>query len=268
MTDSDRRLSGLHVLIARVGNGEDSFGREMEQAGARVTVSSVVSVCPPSDPEALDACLERIDSFDWLVLTSRNTVDVIRRRIRVLRLEGKRPGRIAVVGRATGAALDPLGWMADLIPEREDAVALAQALKTAEVETDGVSVLLPQSEAADPYLATSLSDAGFTVTAVVAYTLAVNERVARDAATALARGVDCVVFASPSAARAVAAAAFGPTGETMAAPALISTSPGVTLGHRTEVECRRLGFRTIRVARSPSSADVGDAVWVATRPRP
>jgi uroporphyrinogen III methyltransferase/synthase len=129
-----------------------------------------IDIAPPEDTAPLDEALRAaVDGrFDWLILTSPNTVLSLARRVDALRLDkkGLRQARLAVVGPATAeSARALLGLEPDVLPEEFTAGSLVGALSIA----PGASVLLPQSNLARRTLADGLADAGLSVTNVSAY---------------------------------------------------------------------------------------------------
>ena len=99
------------------------------ESGARFPISyPCIAIAPPDDPAELDAALDDLlaGKFDWLVLTSANTV-------RSLATRGSatagphRTWRTAVVGPATrDAALRELGLASEVMPETYQASDLAE----------------------------------------------------------------------------------------------------------------------------------------------
>ena len=54
--------------------------RALEALGATVLALPTVSFAPPESPAELDAALERIADFDWILFTSQNAVRFFCRR--------------------------------------------------------------------------------------------------------------------------------------------------------------------------------------------
>ena len=85
---------------------------------------------PISDPGPLDAAIDRLASYDWLVFTSANGVRFFLERLtargRDLRALGHL--KLAAIGPATAEALAAFHLNADLVPETFRSEALAAAL--------------------------------------------------------------------------------------------------------------------------------------------
>ena len=71
-----------------------------------------VVAAPRIRVEAIEGPAIEADRYDWILITSRNAVEPLLRR-----LQG-RPGRVAAIGPGTAEALRALGIEPDLVAER------------------------------------------------------------------------------------------------------------------------------------------------------
>jgi uroporphyrinogen-III synthase len=239
MKQSD--VAHARIVLACVDGTGDRYAIALRRSGATVSMHRVLTAAPPIDLQPFDAALRSLASFDWLVLTSANSVRSIAGRAVQLGLDAarERPRHIAVVGRATSKSLDALAWNADLMPERPDSDSLLAAMVLQAGPVSGQTLLLPQSALAGSKLAISLRRAGFQVTLVTAYRLQAQEDEGRAAARELAvSSTDVVFLTSPSVVRAVCQHLANRAG----------LPPAVCLGMPTAEECRRQGFTRIVVA--------------------
>jgi len=128
-----------------------------------------IAIQPPSDSSELDDALRNLSTaqFDWLVLTSANTVRTISERISVLGIDlAEADFRIAVVGESTAKVVQKqLGLSVDLLPEQYVAEALAKVI----LEHGAGKILLPESAIARLTLSQMLKEAGADVQTVTAY---------------------------------------------------------------------------------------------------
>jgi uroporphyrinogen-III synthase len=128
-----------------------------------------IAIAPPEDSALLDAALCDLVAgrFDWLILTSANTVMAVAQRLKALELTLTGAAfRAAAVGPTTAeAAQAQLGLELFDLPPQYIAESLAQHLP---VES-GTQVLLPESAIARPTLADRLADRGAVVIVVDAY---------------------------------------------------------------------------------------------------
>ncbi|RME50666.1 MAG: uroporphyrinogen-III synthase [Caldilineae bacterium] len=166
------RLRGLGVVNTRAAHQAAALTRLLEAEGARVYHYPTIAIAPPEDASELDQALQETlaGAYDWLVLTSGNTVRVLAQRLeeqgRDRRALGSADVKVAAVGSSTAtAAQRQLGLDVDVLPEEFVAESLADALHM----EPGDRVFLPQSALARPVLAHALRGAGAQVTAVTAY---------------------------------------------------------------------------------------------------
>ena len=102
----------------------------LETLGAEVLLAPTIEVRPISDPAPLDAAIDRLASYDWLVFTSANGVRFFLERLtgrgRDLRALGHL--KLAAIGPMTALALARFHLTADLVPETYRSEALAAEL--------------------------------------------------------------------------------------------------------------------------------------------
>lgn len=195
-------LIGKHIVITRAWHQAGEFSRKLEAHKAVPLHYPCVEILPPGDTSALDLHIRGLyaGNFDWLVLTSQNTVLALSTRMKALRIECPLPSRLrfAAIGSQTaGAAHDFLGIEAHTVPQVFNAESLGQLL----AHCKGQRMLLPQADIARPELQDQLVKVGALVTAVVAYRTQKGSG-GIPLVEYLRRGqVDVITFASPSAVR-------------------------------------------------------------------
>ena len=171
-SQSPNSLSGKRIVVTRAAGQADDLDELLRSRGVEPLPYPCIAIAPPEDTILLDAALHSLASgtFDWLVLTSRNTVAVLVARLADLGLNAQatRPVCVAAVGEVTAAAAErDLGVKVDLMPAEFVAESLVAALRAR--LHPGDRVLLCQADIARPLLAEELGAAGVQVTAVVAY---------------------------------------------------------------------------------------------------
>lgn len=235
-------LTGRTLLLPRT-DAADRLADAAEELGARTVTADLIRHETVTPPDELDAALRAAGSVDWVALTSATTVAAIAERAAALGttvaalLAGP---RVAVVGRATGAALAAHGVEADLVPsERSSAVDLLAVWPAG-----SGTVLVPRSEIAAPTLVAGLRERGWHVRDVVAYRT-VPATVPDPAVAELldGGGVDVVVLTSGSTASAFAAL-YG-----TAAPVRVCV-----IGESTADAARRAGLAVHAVADHQTTA--------------
>ncbi len=234
-------LEGRRIAVTRPRAQGTQLAEALERLGAEVVVVPLVAIEPMDDPRDLDAALEALAGYDWIVFTSANGVDAVRRRLAdpgVLR-----NARIAAVGPGTAAALRSLEAEPAFVPERHAGEEIAQGLEP----LDGVKVLLPQADIADPRVADELRSKGAVVDAIAAYRTVPVEPSPAD--TSALRSADAVILASGSAARSLAAV------NGLRDPTLL-----VCIGPKTAEAAREIGLPVGLVADEASAEGIIQAL--------
>lgn len=117
-------LLDRRILVTRTRQQASELAARLESLGASVILIPTIEIVPPESYAALDAALDSLESYNWLLFTSANAVEAFHRRWDRTSV----PPRIAVIGPATARAVEALGLKADLVPERYVAESLASEL--------------------------------------------------------------------------------------------------------------------------------------------
>ena len=189
-------LAGKRIVITRAPHQVSEFEHLLAEKGAVSLLYPCVDIAPPQDSAAFDSALRDAakGAFDWLVLTSTNTVQAIANRLTTLGIN--LPAlKVAAVGPATAAAIQHLLEMeVSVIPATYSAEGLANILQL----TPGTHILLPQSALADDILTQMLRLAGANVVTVEAYQTVIGNGGVDLPRLLKSRLVDAVTFTSPS----------------------------------------------------------------------
>jgi uroporphyrinogen-III synthase len=232
------RLSGKRVVNTRDAHQAAELDRLLEERGAVPLPYPCIAIGPPLDRRPLVDALTALAAgrFDWLVLTSANTVAALERHAAGGSVPIGPGIAVAAIGPATAAAARRLGLEVAVVPNDHHGLALAATLPV----RAGARVLLPASEIARPELATALAARGAEVTTVSAYRTVVGEG-GVDLPRLLADGeVDAVTFASSSAVDGLVARLSREGG----APSTLREVPLVCIGERTRQTALERGFDT------------------------
>ena len=84
MHAADKPLVGERVLVTRAKDQAGSLAEELEALGATVIEIPFIEIRPPASYAALDATLNNIENYDWLILTSANGVEALFVRMAIL----------------------------------------------------------------------------------------------------------------------------------------------------------------------------------------
>ncbi len=194
----DRPLFGRSIVVARPREEAEASAVALEAMGAEVLVAPTVEILPPDDFGPLDAAIDRIGAFDWLVFTSSNGVrgflDRLLGRGRDLRALGG--VRLAAIGPGTAGALARYHLRADLIPASFRSEALAEALKEAAA---GKRILLARADRGRTVLQDELGATAAEVHQVAVYRNADAQALPPGVRERLERGaVDWIALTSPA----------------------------------------------------------------------
>ena len=250
-------LAGLRVLVTRSGRGASRLSAALAEVGAEPVEVPALRF-EFADSAALDAAIVASAAADWLLLTSRTTVDALAARYEEC---GKPPlARVAAVGPATAMhAEERLGCPVDLVPETAVAEALADELIARGV--DGRQVVFPRAEEAREVLVERLRDAGASVDVRTVYRSTANSEAAGGLRKALRSHIDMATVASSRTAEFLFEIA-----DPEATQTLLQT-PFASIGPITTRTLRRLGVEVVAEADPPGLAELVGAIieWAARR---
>jgi uroporphyrinogen-III synthase len=155
------------IVVTRAPHQAATLAEMLRDKGAVPLLYPCIDIAPPPDCNPLDAALRNLDSYEWVLFTSANTVLAVRRRLDALQVvpDWSRI-KAGAVGPATAEAAETyLGMDIDTIPDEYTGEALGNQLGVQE----DARVFVPQSEIATPDLVDALKEAGAHVNAVTAY---------------------------------------------------------------------------------------------------
>ena len=188
-------LMGKRVVVTRAEHQAQELAQLLRAKDAEPVLYPCISIAPPDNPEALDKALQDAfhGEFDWLVLTSANTVRVLSQRVEQLEINLDNIKAAAIGPRTAIAAEKQLQVNVEVIADSYVAEGLVEALP----KVAGNSVFLPQASAARPVLAEGLTLAGAMVTALEAYKIEIGQGGAAVPKMLADGHIDAVIFSSP-----------------------------------------------------------------------
>jgi uroporphyrinogen III methyltransferase / synthase len=193
-------LAGKRIVITRAARQSAELLEKFEKLGALPTLLPLVSFAAPEDFAPMDAALDQLEHFDWIIFTSENAVRAVVKRASVrgnLRNVAGRRSRAAAVGPTTAAAAQRAGFLVDYQAKTHSGVALAHELGK---RVQSQSILLPRSDRANPDLPKLLRDYGAEVTEVIAYRTVTPVNLDRDKIAGIVNGEsEALLFFSPTA---------------------------------------------------------------------
>ncbi len=223
-------LSGRTILVTRPAGQGRSLACRLEAVGATPVLLPTIRIADPRDRGPLLEAAYRVETYDWIVLTSVNGV---RRLLAALAERGLGGAalagrRVAAIGPATAAALHAAGATGVTVPRAYRAEALVEAILAAEAPAgvdrpgdadpaprgpgpsgvsagalEGRRILVPRAAEARAVLIERLRAAGARVDVVAAYETRIEHAAAARLERLLSeRALDWVTFTSSSTVRA------------------------------------------------------------------
>jgi hydroxymethylbilane synthase len=223
-------LHGRRVVITRAREAGVSFAAGLRALGAEVTEFPTIETVAPDSYAAIDAALERVASFDWVIFTSTTGVECLleRMRTRGVNLRVLSGAKLSAIGPATAARLAAHALAVAAIPEEYRAEAIVEAIGAERIRD--ARILIPRAQVAREVLPEMLVAAGAREVVVAPVYKTVKPEhppIDRVREMAAAGAIDLVAFTSSSTvtnfcemvgagvARGLKAAAIGPiTAET------------------------------------------------------
>jgi uroporphyrinogen-III synthase len=223
----NRPLKGIRILVGRARHQAGTLSAELRKRGARVIEIPFIEIRQPRSFRPLDAALKRLDTYDWLILTSVNGVEAMWARIEELarssRRNSSRQSRegheftraakgkaastaeghicVAAIGPATKKAIEQRGLRVDVMPKEYVAESVVRSLKR---KVKGKRVLLVRAKVARDLIPRELRKAGAHVDVVEAYETVAPQGSRRSLRAALRnprQRPDVVTFTSSSTVR-------------------------------------------------------------------
>jgi uroporphyrinogen-III synthase/uroporphyrinogen III methyltransferase/synthase len=199
-------LTGKRVLVTRSVRQATKLSEGLRALGATPVEVPVLEIVPPDSYAPLDDALSHLERFDWLILTSANTLHAISARCARLGINpaGAEELKVASVGKATAEAARDCGFCVAVVPEAQVAEGLVAALGES---VRGKRVLLPRAAVARDLIPDALRELGATVSVVDAYRNVLPADAPELLRLAAKQGIDAATFTSSSSATNLAEAA-------------------------------------------------------------
>jgi uroporphyrinogen III methyltransferase/synthase len=166
----DRRpLFGRTIVVTRAREQASQLRMLLEIAGARVIEAPAIRI-EPLDQAPLRSALEQLATYEWLVVTSRNAVELLWASIRDLGLDARAfaSTKLCAVGPATADALLAHGLAVDVIPDRYVAEGVIEKLRERD-DVRGSRVLFARAAGARELLPTAMLEMGAIVDEIEIY---------------------------------------------------------------------------------------------------
>lgn len=188
-------LSGKKVLVPRGEKEAKPFSQLLVKQGGIPVEIPLIAFRPKVMGEALQECLNCLQRYDWIIFTSKVTVETLFSFIGIKALSPTT--KIAVIGKKTEKAILDLGLKVAFSPTRFVAESFVEEfLPYAE---KGMKVFIPKGNLARDYIAESLKNYGVQVDEAIVYETFMPEENKKRLANMMAKNeLDILMFTSPS----------------------------------------------------------------------
>lgn len=195
-------LSGKSVLITASDTMIGDISNRVTELGGEPIDFGLIHTTPIHDSE-LDRALQTIDQFTWIVLTSRNGVEVLFDHLKSLKMDVRKLSHIkfAVIGKGTAEALADHGIYSECLPTMYSSKDLGEALVPMLEKED--KVLLLRAKEASKELTDKLDAHQVDYQALATYKTTVDTRKAEEL-NRIVDFADYITFCSSSAVKAFA----------------------------------------------------------------
>ncbi|MBN1374531.1 MAG: uroporphyrinogen-III C-methyltransferase [Dehalococcoidia bacterium] len=192
-------LFGKRVLITRAGLQSASFEAQLLERGAMPVKFPMIKIKPIIKNSKLDTAIEHLSSYDWVIFTSVNGVDIFFQRLKKCGLDARAFSgvKIGAIGPATGKLLESYGILPDYIPRVYTGKGVVNGIKSQYMQ--GKRVLLPRADIADDEITRGLIKLNATVDDIPVYrTVRPEYDVNQFKKMVLCKKIDIITFTSSS----------------------------------------------------------------------
>jgi uroporphyrinogen-III synthase len=161
-------LAGCRVLVSRAKKQAGVLSSALRDLGCEVIEIPFIEIRKPKSYQPLDTALQKLATYDWLILTSVNGVEALFERIGKKKLDASALAKlkIAAIGPATKKSIEGHGLSVTVTPKEYVAESVVSALRR---RVKGQRVLLVRAKVARDVIPRDLRKAGAEVDVVEAY---------------------------------------------------------------------------------------------------
>jgi uroporphyrinogen III methyltransferase/synthase len=194
-------LAGKRIAVTRAREQAGVLVEALEELGAETVTIPTVEFREPESWQPLDEAIRRIETFEYLLVTSANGV---RRFVERLAAAGRdardlKGLTIGAIGPATAAEFARSGIKVDFVPREYRAEGLLESLRGHEIT--GKSFLIPRAKVARDLVPQTLTERGARVEVVEAYQTVAPAISPQELREMLAPAPHAITFTSSSTAR-------------------------------------------------------------------
>ncbi|MGK7345609.1 MAG: uroporphyrinogen-III C-methyltransferase [Candidatus Nitrospinota bacterium M3_3B_026] len=192
-------LFGRKIVVTRAREQASDFAAMLAERGADVIEFPTIETVKPESWDSLDAALDRLADYDWIIFTSVNGVKFFVERLkeRGMDIRDLKGLKVCGIGPKTAEAVESLGVRVDLLPAEYRAEAIIEGLGAEDLK--GKKILIPRAKVAREVLPEKLGELGAEVTIAEAYVTIKPEERKEEVRKMFEEGlIDVVTFTSSS----------------------------------------------------------------------
>jgi uroporphyrinogen-III synthase len=186
-------LSGKRIVLTRALHQNNKFIELLKQHGAIPIPFPTIEIHPIEDTTLIDVAIQSIYTFDYLIFTSSNAVEIFHNRFKHLTGSFVLPNKLKIiaVGKSTASVLSSNGINNTKVPEEFMAMKIPDILG----DVSQSKILIPCSALAKDELAENLELIGAEVHYIKIYENRTPEIID---VSVLDNHIDYITFTSPS----------------------------------------------------------------------
>jgi len=168
IAESVNPLTGCRVLVSRARKQAAVLSSALRELGCEVIEIPFIEIRKPRSYQPLDMALQKLTTYDWLILTSVNGVEALFERMGKKKLDTSALAKlkIAAIGPATKKSIEEHGLSVTVTPKEYVAESVVSALRR---RVKGQRVLLVRAKVARDVIPRELRKARAEVDVVEAY---------------------------------------------------------------------------------------------------
>ena len=164
-----RPLWGKRIIITRARQQASALLNKIKDLGGQAIELPSIRIKPEDNLDPLYQAFENLDSYQWIMFTSVNAVELF---FAELRRQGKdvrslHQAKLCAIGPATCRQLEERGFIVDVVPGEYRAEGLVEAMR-GQLKT-GERILLPRARGARQVLPLALQEMGAQLDEVALY---------------------------------------------------------------------------------------------------
>ena len=153
----EKSLFGKNIVVTRAREQSSTLIETINDLGGNAIELPTIKIEEIKENKELDESMATLKTYNYLVFTSQNTVEIFFNRLADKGLDTRSLAhmKICAVGSSTVSCLNKRGIIPDIIPKRAVGEAVFEALKEGLTKDD--NILIPRSAIARDYLVEHLS---------------------------------------------------------------------------------------------------------------